>query len=127
MSRRDDTLDPGLAAELDQLEALFADDVRATAARPDPEFRGRLDRRVAGGFPRAQREWPAWVRWSPAFAVAATALVALVVVLGSGGTSTTRTRRRAAPRAAAPGGVGVLARRRRRAGGRPRRWSATRP
>jgi hypothetical protein len=86
MSRRDDTLDPGLAAELDQLEALFADDVRAAAARPDPEFRGRLDRRVAGGFPRARREWPAWVRWSPAFAVAA---AALVVVIASGPTSTT--------------------------------------
>jgi hypothetical protein len=88
MSRRDDTFDPGLAAELDQLEALFADDVHATAARPDPGFRASLDARVAGGFPRAKREWPAWVRWSPAVAVAAAALVALVVALGSGGPST---------------------------------------
>ncbi|MEP6953456.1 MAG: DUF4349 domain-containing protein [Solirubrobacteraceae bacterium] len=89
MSRRDDALDPGLEAELDQLEALFADDVRATAIRPDAAFRAALDRPVAGGFPRAQREWPAWVRWSPAVAVVAAALVALVVAFGSRDTSRT--------------------------------------
>lgn len=88
MSRRDDTIDPGLSAELDQLEAALRDDVRAGAQRPDPVFRAALDRRVAGGFPRAKREWPQWVRWSPAFAVAAAALAALVVAFGSGGTST---------------------------------------
>ena len=48
MRRRDDTLDPGLAAELDELEALFADDVRATAARPDPDV-PRPARRPRGG------------------------------------------------------------------------------
>ena len=83
MSRRDDTLDPGIAAELDQLEAAFRDDVLAVAARPDPEFRTQLGRRVAGGFARPRRRMPQWVRWAPAVAVAAATLVALVVAIGS--------------------------------------------
>jgi hypothetical protein len=83
MSRRDDTLDPGLAAELDQLEAAFRDDVRAVAARPDPAFRTQLSRRVAAGFARSRRRMPQWVRWMPAVAVAAATLVALVVAIGS--------------------------------------------
>ena len=82
MRRHEPTLDPAVAAELEALEAALAGDpaaepelaalvrdVRAEAPAMAPDFRARLDDRVAGGFAKAPRR-PAGgsrrcVRWSP--------------------------------------------------------------
>jgi hypothetical protein len=106
MSRRETTLDPRVAAELDRLDAALAGapagdaelealvrDVRALAPAIDPAFRERLGARASEGFPRArQRAWRRrsprrrWAATGPALAVAASVLVALVVagVVGRG-------------------------------------------
>ena len=68
MRRREPTLDPAVAAELEALEAALAGDpaaepelaalvrdVRAEAPTMAPDFRARLDERVAGGFAKAPR------------------------------------------------------------------------
>jgi hypothetical protein len=78
MRRPDPPVDPEVTRELAELEAALAGDVRAVAARPDPAFLARLEERVAGGLPRAERRrWP----WRPAMAlpVAACVLAAAVV------------------------------------------------
>jgi Domain of unknown function (DUF4349) len=103
MRRRETTLDPVVAAELDALEAALAGDpaaepeltalvrdVRAQAPAMDPAFRARLDGRVERGFAKAPRrsQRPAWRSWAPALGVTGcvlAALVALVVSAGGGG------------------------------------------
>ena len=68
MRRRETTLDPAVAAELEALEAALAGDpaaepelvalvrdVRAQAPTMDPGFRARLDDRVERGFAKAPR------------------------------------------------------------------------
>src|SRR5512132_4496910 len=65
MRRREPTLDPAVAAELEALEAALAGDraaepelaalvrdVRAQAPTMEPAFRARLDNRVERGFER---------------------------------------------------------------------------
>jgi len=107
MRRRETTLDPVVAAELDALEAALADDpaaepeltelvreVRAEAPTMAPEFRAQLDERVQSGFARAPRarrglSLPSFSRRSllPALGVAGCLLAALVAVLVASGGS----------------------------------------
>jgi hypothetical protein len=80
------TLDPQIAAELEELEALFAEDVRAIAEPMPLSLKSRLERDVAAGFPgkRKQRRpfgLPTWAL--PAMGTAAAVLIAVVVVAGS--------------------------------------------
>jgi hypothetical protein len=113
MRRRETTIDPVVAAELDALEAALAGDpaaepeltelvreVRAEAPTMAPEFREQLDERVQSGFARAPRarrrlSLPSFSRRSllPALGVAGCLLAALVAVLvatgGSGDDGTT--------------------------------------
>jgi hypothetical protein len=104
MLRRDSTLDPAVAAELEALEAALAGDpaaepelsalvrdVRAQAPTMEPVFRARLDERVAEGFAKAPRRKPQRRRsLVPALGVSGcvlAAIVALVVAGGGGGSS----------------------------------------
>ncbi len=77
------TLDPQIAAELEELEALFAEDIRATAAPMPLALKTRLEEQAAAGFPgkRAKRdERRGLPRWAlPAMGAAATVGVALLV------------------------------------------------
>jgi hypothetical protein len=99
MRRRDVTLDPAVAAELEALEAALAGDlaaepelvalvgdVRAQAPVMAPEFRGRLDRRVERGFERQLPRRRFQLRpLIPALGVGGCVLAAIVaVVLGAG-------------------------------------------
>jgi hypothetical protein len=101
MFRRETTLDPAVAADLEALEAALAGDpaaepqlaalvrdVRVQAPSMDPGFRTRLDERVERGFAKPQRS-AARRRASlvPALAVAGCVLAALVAVVVSGGGS----------------------------------------
>ena len=96
MRRREPTLDPAVAAELEALEAALAGDpaaepelaalvrdVRAEAPAMAPDFRARLDRRVERGFER--RAAPPALRVAapliPALGVAGCVLAALVAVV----------------------------------------------
>lgn len=86
-------LDPAIAAELDQLEALLAEEVRASAPRMDAAFAARLDeaarartapardvlRDRSGERRRASRRPRAWLAIP---AVALPAAVAVVVAIG---------------------------------------------
>lgn len=86
------TLDPQIARELEELEALFAEDVRAIAEPMPPALKARLEERVAAGFPaeRKQHRERRLPRWAlPAMGVAASALIALVVVFSVTRDSTT--------------------------------------
>jgi len=114
MSRREPTLDPVAARELEALDAalageavepdladlaVLAEDLRAAAPRPSEEFAARLDARAQAGFPpprrapRARRRWfwPAvrLPRFTPLAAGTLAAAVVVVVVtaalLTSGG------------------------------------------
>jgi hypothetical protein len=103
MRRREPTLDPAVAAELEALEAALAGDpaaepelsalvrdVRAEAPAMTLEFRARLDRRVESGFERARprRRFASLRPMIPALGVAGCVLAALVaVVLSAGGGS----------------------------------------
>jgi Domain of unknown function (DUF4349) len=117
MRRRETTLDPAVAAELEALEAALAGDlaaepelialvrdVRAEAPAMTLEFRARLDRRVERGFERARprRRFASLRPMIPALGVAGCVLAALVaVVLSAGGGSNDR--------AGSVGGSGVAA------------------
>jgi hypothetical protein len=99
MLRRDSTLDPAVAAELEALEAALAGDpaaepelaalvrdVRAQAPAMEPGFRARLDERVAEGFAKAPRRKPQRRRsLVPALGVAGCGLAAIVAVVVAGG------------------------------------------
>jgi hypothetical protein len=101
MRRREPTLDPAVAAELEALEAALAGDpatepelsalvrdVRAEAPAMTLEFRARLDRRVERSFERARprRRFASLRPMIPALGVAGCVLAALVaVVLSAGG------------------------------------------
>jgi len=102
MLRRDSTLDPAVAAELEALEAALAGDpsaepelaalvrdVRAQAPAMQPGFRARLDERVAEGFAKAPKRRSQRRRsLVPALGVSGcvlAAIVALVVAGGGGG------------------------------------------
>jgi hypothetical protein len=103
MRRREPTLDPAVAAELEALEAALAGDlaaepelvalvgdVRAQAPAMAPEFRTRLDRRVERGFERAlpQRRFPRLRPLVPALGVSGCVLAGIVaIVLVGGGSS----------------------------------------
>jgi uncharacterized protein DUF4349 len=102
MRRREPTLDPAVAAELEALEAALAGDpaaepelaalvrdVRAEAPVMDPGFRTRMDRRVEREFAPVQtRRRFAWRPMLPAMGVAGCVLAAIIaVVLSSGGPS----------------------------------------
>ena len=103
MRRREPTLDPAVAAELEALEAALAGDlaaepelialvrdVRAEAPAMTLEFRAHLDRRVERGFERARprRRFASLRPMIPALGVAGCVLAALVaVVLSAGGGS----------------------------------------
>jgi Domain of unknown function (DUF4349) len=103
MRRREPTLDPAVAAELEALEAALAGDpaaepelsalvrdVRAEAPAMTLEFRARLDRRVERSFERARprRRFASLRPMIPALGVAGCVLAALVaVVLSAGGGS----------------------------------------
>ncbi len=100
MRRREITIDPAVAAELEALEAALAGDpaaepelaalvhdVRDQAPAMEPAFRARLDARVERGFataPRA-RQRRAWRSWAPALGVTGCVLAALVALVVSGG------------------------------------------
>jgi hypothetical protein len=101
MRRREVTLDPAVAAELEALEAALAGDlaaepeltalvgdVRAQAPTMAPEFRARLDRRVERGFERAlpQRRFQRLRPLVPALGVGGCVLAGIVaiVLVGSG-------------------------------------------
>jgi hypothetical protein len=94
MSRRDPTLDPATARELEALDAALAGrpvdpeladlaalaaEVRADAPRPTPAFADRLDARVAAGFPRRARPGVTQRRW---FAPAAVGSLGAAVLAG---------------------------------------------
>ena len=104
MRRREPTLDPAVAAELEALEAALAGDpaadpelaalvrdVRADAPAMAPDFRARLDRRVERGFQRAlpRRRFAALRPMIPALGAGGCVLAAVVavVVLSAGGGS----------------------------------------
>ena len=104
MRRREPTLDPAVAAELEALEAALAGDpaaepelaalvrdVRAEAPAMAPDFRARLDMRVERGFERAlpRRRFASLRPMIPALGVAGCVLAAVVavVVLSAGGGS----------------------------------------
>jgi hypothetical protein len=101
MRRRESTLDPAVAAELEALEAALAGDaaaepelaalvrdVRAEAPAMAPEFRARLDRRVERRFerPLPRRRFASVRPLIPALGVAGCVLAAIVAVaLTAGG------------------------------------------
>jgi Domain of unknown function (DUF4349) len=102
MRRRDVTLDPAVAAELEALEAALAGDlaaepelvalvgdVRAQAPVMAPEFRGRLDRRVERGFERPLARRRFQLRpLIPALGVGGCVVAAIVAVVLSAGAGT---------------------------------------
>ena len=115
MRRREPTLDPAVAAELEALEAALAGDraaepelaalvrdVRAETPAMAPAFRARLDQRVERGFERAARPRRRFALRPlvPALGVAGCVVAAIVAVaLTSGGgtnDSAEQRRRRAA-------------------------------
>jgi hypothetical protein len=118
MRRREPTLDPAEAAELEALEAALAGapaaepelaalvrDVRAEAPAMAPDFRARLDRRVERGFERAvpRRSWPSLRPMVAALSVAGCVLAGLVaVVLSAGGGSDENAASGGGGRASAP-------------------------
>jgi hypothetical protein len=118
MRRREPTLDPAVAAELEALEAALASapaaepelaalvrDVRAEAPAMAPDFRARLDRRVERGFERAlpRRRLPSLHPMVPALGVAGCLLAGLVaVVLSAGGGSDDNAASGGGGRASAP-------------------------
>jgi hypothetical protein len=100
MRRRETTLDPAVAAELEALEAALAGDpaaepeltalvrdVRAQTPVMQPAFRARLDERVADGFAKAPRRQRERRRRNlvPALGVAGCVLAAIVAVAVTGG------------------------------------------
>ena len=104
MRRREPTLDPAVAAELEALEAALAGDpaaepelaalvrdVRAEAPAMAPDFRARLDMRIERGFERAlpRRRFASLRPMVPALGAAGCVLAAVVavVVLSAGGGS----------------------------------------
>ena len=101
MRRRETTLDPAAAAELEALEAALAGDpaaepelavlvreVRAQAPAMAPDFRARLDRRVERGFERPLKRRRFALRpMVPALGVGGclvAAIVAIVLTAGNG-------------------------------------------
>jgi hypothetical protein len=102
MRRRDVTLDPAVAAELEALEAALAGDlaaepelvalvgdVRAQAPVMAPEFRTRLDRRVERGFERPLPRRRFQLRpLIPALGVGGCVVAAIVAVVLSAGAGT---------------------------------------
>jgi hypothetical protein len=97
MRRRETTLDPAVAAELQALEAALAGDpaaepelaalvrdVRAQAPVMEPGFRARLDERVESGFAKPPRERRRRTL-VPALGVAGCVLAAIVAVALTGG------------------------------------------
>jgi hypothetical protein len=104
MRRRETTLDPAVAAELEALEAALAGDpaaeaelaalvrdVRADAPAMAPDFRARLDMRIERGFERVlpRRRFASLRPMVPALGAAGCVLAAVVavVVLSAGGGS----------------------------------------
>jgi hypothetical protein len=99
MRRRETTLDPAVAAELEALEAALAGDpaaepelaalvrdVRAHAPAMEPAFRARLDERVQGDFAKAPRRRRRKANLVPALGVAGCVVAAIVAVaLTAGG------------------------------------------
>jgi hypothetical protein len=116
MRRREATLDPAVAAELEALEAALAGDlaaepelvalvsaVRAQAPAMAPEFRARLDRRVERGFERPLPRRRFQLRpLIPALGVGGCVLAALVAVVLTAGNGTDDS-------ASGGGGTGVAA------------------
>jgi hypothetical protein len=100
MRRRESTLDPAVAAELEALEAALAGDpaaepelaalvrdVRAEAPAMEPAFRAHLDRRVERGFERPlPRRRFALRPLIPALGVGGCAIAAVVAVVLAAGT-----------------------------------------
>ena len=91
----DDALDTGVAAHDDPLTRELQElalTLKAEAPEPAPEFRERLGRRVAAGFPKPTRKKRAsWRRFTdPAFATGLILLpiVLLVVMVGGSGSNT---------------------------------------
>lgn len=101
MRRRETTLDPAVAAELEALEAALAGDpaaepelaalvrdIRAQAPAMEPAFRARLDERVRRGFanaPRPRRQRRSLRTLVPALGVAGCVLAAVVAIVVTGG------------------------------------------
>jgi uncharacterized protein DUF4349 len=116
MRRRESTLDPAVAAELEALEAALAGDsaaepelaslvrdVRAEAPTMEPAFRAHLDRRVERGFERPlPRRRFALRPLIPALGVGGCAIAAVVAVVLAAGTGSNDN----ASRGGGAGGVG---------------------
>jgi hypothetical protein len=116
MRRRESTLDPAVAAELEALEAALAGDsaaepelaslvrdVRAEAPTMEPAFRAHLDRRVERGFERPlPRRRFALRPLIPALGVGGCAIAAVVAVVLAAGTGSNDS----ASRGGGAGGVG---------------------
>jgi hypothetical protein len=118
MRRREPTLDPAVAAELEALEAALAGDpaaepelatlvrdVRADAPAMDLSFRARLDERVEHEFAKPPRRSRFAVRpLIPALGVAGCVVAAIVAIaLTSGGGANDNASRAAAPLATTQG------------------------
>src|SRR3954469_9040372 len=80
MSRHETELDPVIARELDELEALFADDLHAVRPRMEPAFQATMDARVDEWRLKPARGRRLW--FAPAAGGAAAALMALSVATG---------------------------------------------
>src|SRR3954468_21634327 len=97
--RRNQKIDPAIAADLDALDAVLAgeredpelslitDEVRASAPRMSPAFAARLDAAAAEGFagpepaPRSRRSWRPPL--GPALGVGIAGVFALVIAVGA--------------------------------------------
>ena len=136
MRRREPTLDPAVAAELEALEAALAGDpaaepelaalvrdVRADAPAMAPDFRARLDERVERGFERVlpRRRFASLRPMVPALGAAGCVLAAVVavVVLSAGGGSNDGAGSSSGAGVAAPPATQEQSRMRRRAAGAP--------
>jgi Domain of unknown function (DUF4349) len=80
----DDTLDPVVARELEELEAAFAAPLRDAKPEPTLAFTTELDRRAAAGFPRRRRRRVPSLA-VPGLALSGVAAALVVVAVLSGG------------------------------------------
>ena len=83
----DDTLDPVVARELEELEAAFSAPLRELRPEPDVTFTRELDARAAAGFPRRRPRvrLPKLPLLAPGLALSGVCAVLIVVAVTSGG------------------------------------------
>src|SRR6478752_3904069 len=86
----DDTLDPVVARELEELEAAFSAPLRDLRPEPDATFTRELDARAAAGFPRRRPRMrlPKLPLLAPGLALSGVCAVLIVVAVTSSGGGT---------------------------------------